>query len=347
MGVALPVATLALVTVLALLLICAYCHGRGTAAGVVAAAGIAAGAVLAAAMDAGAGASTRFGGGQARTIRAPRGAKIDSAAPAAYSGKSLAMEKDSPLRTGEELEAIREVEAKKVPAKELPMRGLPVKVPDLARRLPYRPKAAPRTSLHVGQRKLLLSEVDFLIDHAREGDTVVYAGAAPGIHIPFLASLFEVKHLHFELYDPRAFEIGESDGAGNGGRSDGYDINAYQEFFTDETAQKYAGRDDVLFVSDIRTGNDDGSFPSENMVVDDMMAQMRWVRSMNPRAAMLKFRLRYNHDEPFEYLAGEPRLQIWAPQSSTETRLVAARPYPVASYDPRDYEERKPPPAER
>jgi hypothetical protein len=33
---------------------------------------------------------------------------------------------------------------------------------------------------HKGQLKLLLSEIDFLTDFARHGDTVVYAGAACG-----------------------------------------------------------------------------------------------------------------------------------------------------------------------
>ena len=41
--------------------------------------------------------------------------------------------------------------------------------------------------LHWGQRKLLLSEIEFLTLYAAPGDLVLYAGAAPGGHIPYLA----------------------------------------------------------------------------------------------------------------------------------------------------------------
>lgn len=89
-----------------------------------------------------------------------------------------------------------------------PMAQLPTAVTDLPATLPYRPDVyRQRTALHIGQRKLLLSEVDFLTDYARKGDTVVYAGSAPGIHLPYLASLFHSKALRFELYDPRKFSL--------------------------------------------------------------------------------------------------------------------------------------------
>ena len=42
-----------------------------------------------------------------------------------------------------------------------------------------------KTARHFGQRKLLISEIEFLTMHARFNDTVVYAGAAPGTHIDF------------------------------------------------------------------------------------------------------------------------------------------------------------------
>lgn len=38
-----------------------------------------------------------------------------------------------------------------------------------------------------GQRKLVMMEICFLSRYASPGDLVVYAGAAPGIHIPYLA----------------------------------------------------------------------------------------------------------------------------------------------------------------
>jgi cap2 methyltransferase len=206
-----------------------------------------------------------------------------------------------------------------------PMIELPVSVAVLDY-TPYSSKERKRTTLHLGQRKLLLSEVDFLSDFASPGDTVVYAGAAPGIHIGLLAQLF--PRLRFELYDPREFTVKKSKA-----------IKTTVGFFTDETARKYAGRDDVLFVSDIRVGTE-GRHPNEAEVAKDMEMQMDWVRIMNPRAAMLKFRPAYDSEKPVRYLAGVRRLQAWAPQTSTETRLVATRPYTTTEYSPKDHEGR-------
>jgi hypothetical protein len=206
-----------------------------------------------------------------------------------------------------------------------PMSALPARVEDLGY-TPYSSKARRRTTLHLGQRKLLLSEVDFLSDFASPGVTVVYAGAAPGTHIGLLAQLF--PRVRFELYDPREFTVKNSKM-----------IKTTVGFFADETARGYAGRDDVLFISDIRVGTE-GRHPNEAEVAKDMAMQMGWVRIMNPRAAMLKFRPAYDSEQPVRYLAGVRRLQAWAPQTSTETRLVATRPYTTTEYAPKDHEGR-------
>ena len=207
--------------------------------------------------------------------------------------------------------------------------------------LPYRRyiqgDAASRIQLHNGQRKLLAVEVDFLTRAAGAAGTgtVVYAGAAPGTHIPFLADLF--PGLKFVLYDPRDF-----DPALRRCRS----ITTRVQFFTDDDAREWTGRG-AMFVSDIRTGESlsDMSTGSANALVDrDMAMQRRWVELMQPAAFSLKFRLPYSTPgaptPPAEYLAGEVRVQPWAPQTSTETRLVGgagdwAR---TATYDPAEYE---------
>jgi len=74
-----------------------------------------------------------------------------------------------------------------------------------------------------GQRKLLLAEIDFLTRYVQEGVTVVYAGAAPGTHLNYLAELFpSVKK--FVLVDPAEFKCHP-----NSDR-----IVILQQFFTDE-----------------------------------------------------------------------------------------------------------------
>ena len=53
---------------------------------------------------------------------------------------------------------------------------------------------------HLGQLKLLLSEVEFLTPFYGKQMRVVYAGAAPGVHVPILAEMFST--MHFVLVDP-------------------------------------------------------------------------------------------------------------------------------------------------
>lgn len=64
-------------------------------------------------------------------------------------------------------------------------------------------------STHWGQRKLFLTELQFLsyCIYEKYKDKskflVIYAGAASGDHLPFLGSLF--THVEFHLYDPKEF----------------------------------------------------------------------------------------------------------------------------------------------
>eukprot|EP00906_Rhabdomonas_costata_P032463 RCo045732 len=85
-----------------------------------------------------------------------------------------------------------------------------------------------RTATHWGQAKLLLSEMDFLSLHAKDNTLVVYAGAAPGLHIPYLAKLF--PEVQFELIDPARFDAEEKPGV---------KIHVVNEKFTDAMAQHY------------------------------------------------------------------------------------------------------------
>ncbi len=242
-----------------------------------------------------------------------------------------------------EIAAIREVRGRRQP-----MARLPVNAADVPR-LPYRPHVysfAQRTVKHLGQRKLLLSEVSFLANCTRAGEArvVVYVGSAPGIHIPYLASLFPA--LRFVLHDPRRFELRKVPRPlGSGTKQSGQPavlarIEAHVEFFTDEIAKTYAGRNDVLFVSDIRTGTDGPEIPSDATVERDMEMQAEWVRIMNPLAILLKYRLNYTSDRETTYIAGDARLQVWPGGTSTEVRLEARRPYRQVAVSARDHEER-------
>jgi hypothetical protein len=213
-----------------------------------------------------------------------------------------------------------------------PLSAIPTTIDDL-KAITWRQSSHNYRNHHAGQRKLLMSEVDFLSNYARKGDTIVYAGAAPGTHIPFLASLF--PDIQFILVDPRQFKYKKL------GKPIDTRIETRQQLFLDKDALEFAGRDDVLFISDIRAGTEDADIPSEATVSADMGIQRRWVEMMQPRASMLKFRLKYGNSSPdYEYLDGVVRLQVWPPGTSSETRLISTRPYAIKTYNPNDYDEK-------
>ena len=178
-----------------------------------------------------------------------------------------------------------------------------------------------RKNVHWGQAKLffvlLMPFIKFWDRKKVKRPHVVYAGAAPGSNIEILADL--IPELTLDLYDPAPFAIKGSSR-----------IKIFNQLFLDEDAEKYAGRDDIFFFSDIRREISTDSLKTERMVNEDMDMQQRWVEIIKPVEASLKFRLPYMTDgvetviptTPYKlYLDGEVYLQSFAPQTTTETRL--------------------------
>src|SRR5271155_1596495 len=219
-----------------------------------------------------------------------------------------------------------------------------LKYADNIRKLPYRSRKLDRKQvLHWGQRKLLMQEVYLLTKYGNLSKTVVYAGAADGYHVPFLSKLFP-EH-HFILYDPSKFHPTLVKVAAMPGSK----ITLHNEFFTDITAKSHApktnhDKNKVIFISDIRTVPEgfkekqlrtnkrsgiyqqiklDKDFLNEveEDVQKNMEAQMNWHLLINPAISMLKFRLPY-HPGTTTYLDGEIVMQVWAPPSTTESRLI-------------------------
>lgn len=181
-------------------------------------------------------------------------------------------------------------------------------------------------TLHWGQLKLFLSELEFLtkvIQDANDREIwFIYAGAAPGDHIPYLHSLF--PSIHFELYDPNDFAFEPTDM-----------IKTYVQFFTEEDAQKWANQSDkyIAFCSDIR------SEPATNENVErNMKMQREWWEIMNPDLAMFKFRLPWSVGKT-SYMKGDIYIQAYPGHNSTETRLIVERGAPMVDYDNIAYEE--------
>ena len=188
-------------------------------------------------------------------------------------------------------------------------------------------------STHDGQRKLLLSELEFISRHLpdTEGDVVVvYAGAAPGVHILELLAEFPAR-VKFALYDRTPFvrSLVASER-----------LWLCSRFFDDTEASRWARSElPVFFVSDIRTALPDRSTHTTEQgkqeddervecgVARDMEDQARWTLLMQPRAALLKFRPPYwypwnsSGGGMWSYLPGTVQLPIYGPRNTTECRL--------------------------
>lgn len=115
-------------------------------------------------------------------------------------------------------------------------------------------------------------------------------------------------------------------------------ISIRNEYFTSELAKEFANQSNVLFISDIRVYSPKMPFAQvERQVQQDMEFQKNWVQIMRPVASMLKFRLPYGTGQS-EYLDGDIYLPVWGGRTTTETRLVVTNCNSMRLYDHKDYE---------
>jgi hypothetical protein len=180
-----------------------------------------------------------------------------------------------------------------------------------------------------GQRKLCLMLIQFLTDFWDSDKypdiPVVYVGAAPGRSFRLITRMF--PSLIFHLYDPANFDVEASER-----------IVIHKKLFEEKDALEWKGKN-ILFLSDIRTPSKlEGNITKdlEKIVIRDMELQASWVKTIQPIAASLKFRPPYpvvDTPREFEYFKGWVCLQAWAPDRSSETRLVCTPPYETTRWD--------------
>ena len=150
---------------------------------------------------------------------------------------------------------------------------------------------------HWGQKKLLLSEIQFLTKVCQKLNTkslkdyaVVYAGAAHGFHFPILYNLF--PDLIWLLYDPARF----SKEAGMHPQKE--KVKIFNQFFTDDTikhAKQNSENRKILFISDIRLT------PDEEAVMKDMISQAKWGTDLEADYMLLKYKLPYDDENTKQY----------------------------------------------
>ena len=201
---------------------------------------------------------------------------------------------------------------------------------------PCTPNVAETSSTHWGQLKLLLSEIEFLTPFWGEVFYVIYAGAAPGIHIPVLASMFQ--SMHFILVDPQSSVMV------NGEYSN---IHVMQLAMTSPLARDFADlyQDRLLLISDVRVAakrkkaHTESGQAHQKRVQGDMENQRAWVQAMRPVASILKFRLPWNDVQGTTlYPEGSLCLPVYGRDLTHESRLVVQRDARDTLYDNKLYE---------
>lgn len=158
--------------------------------------------------------------------------------------------------------------------------------------------------IHIGQRKLFLSELQYLtgVVDPSKNYLVVYAGAAPSNHTALLFKYF--NNVKFILVDPNKFDIFKYGNIQPVTVKTVFDIVKLQtlpdisiinDLFTDDVAEgsvHIANKFDrtLLFISDIRTSVGNTQSPMDIDILWNLAQQHNWMKIMRPHSSLLKFR---------------------------------------------------------
>jgi hypothetical protein len=164
-----------------------------------------------------------------------------------------------------------------------------------------------KPSLHIGQRKLFLSELQFLTNTLKRYDVsgyVIYVGAAPSNHLYRLFTYF--PNLKWILIDPSRFNIFLPDNSYkkyikylkfinsttiNFIQKSNKKIFIVNDIFTDSMATYFTSFDTKTYlISDIRTNIDVNHPPGDIDLLWNLAQQFIWYKIINPKAALFKFR---------------------------------------------------------
>jgi len=152
-------------------------------------------------------------------------------------------------------------------------------------------------------RQLLLSEIEFLTEYSNESNClVVYAGAAPGIHLNYLSDLF--PQVEFVLIDSNAILTKQNDR-----------ITIIEKDFNEKLAKKYAKEERrILFICNKGTN-------------DDLML---WQSNINSYASLLPIHF---CSTSFQFYDGRILLNLWSPRNSFECRLIVEKDASIITYE--------------
>jgi hypothetical protein len=196
----------------------------------------------------------------------------------------------------------------------------------------YDPKEKEQPGVwHSGQRKLLLSEVEFLTRFdPKQNYLVLYAGAASGDHIPIDSFLFE--NCYFVLFDPSPFRISPS-----------RKIAIRRGLFDDKVVEEFKG-EKIILISDIRSTpmvnkeeEEKYNKEFEEGVMRDLGLQEKWIKELDTYSSLLKFRTPFEGDS-ITYYQAPILFQAFAPKHSSETRMMVKGEEKMIEYSREKYE---------
>ena len=172
----------------------------------------------------------------------------------------------------------------------------------------------PKSVVHWGQLKMFLVTLMFLlkvVDPNEKEVHIIYPGSARGDNILILCDMF--PNTRWYLIDPAPFHPKL--------KTHNQIIEIKNEYFTDDVAKYYGGKlsnkkHTLLFISDIRIDPDDES------IIRDQESNIRWHTIISPKFSYLKFRCPYETTKIYSYYDGKIYIQPFAPESSTESRLM-------------------------
>lgn len=195
-------------------------------------------------------------------------------------------------------------------------------IPEPPETLIYDPAVNIGRTVHIGQLKLLLVEIEFLTKYynPNRNTLLIYAGSAPGRTQDIINYLF--PKLHSFLIDPATHsfdgvwhaikfeknmdnivstiqkDLNKSNLVDN---DQSHNFYILEDLFTDELAIELGSLDrtnlDILFMSDIRTRiNTERDYPTNLDILWNSSQQYNWVNFIKPNAYSLKFHPYYNFD---------------------------------------------------
>lgn len=194
----------------------------------------------------------------------------------------------------------------------------------------------PTTSMHLGQIKLFICTLHFLLDNIDRDKEVhlLYPGSACGINIYLLSKFF--PNIFWYVIDPLPFyeKLYKSEKVLY--MSNKYFNEEDAKYFKDKLKNKY-----TVFISDVRLADVyDLREIREIRVNNDQIKQYKWCKIFNADISFLKFRIPRLDQKEYKYFEGELFLQPFASITSTETRLVVKKNAKDKVYSLNDYEDK-------